>query len=51
VIVVDTSVLIDLVNGRDTVAVRQLERLDRNRTPTLIPAVCVQEVLSRSGAL
>jgi len=44
-IVVDTSVLIDLDRGRDTPAVRRLEALERDGVPFALPAVCVQEML------
>lgn len=44
-IVIDTSVLIDLDRGRDTPVVRHLEALERDGVPFAIPAVCVQEML------
>jgi len=45
VIVVDTSVLIDLFRGRDTSGVAALRRFEADGTPLAIPAVCCQEVL------
>jgi predicted nucleic acid-binding protein len=45
VIVVDTSVLIDLLRGRDLPGARRLRRLEEEGTPFAIPAICIQEVL------
>jgi len=45
VIVVDTSVLIDMFRGKDTAAVEHLVRLERESTPFHIPALCCQELL------
>ena len=44
-IIVDTSVLINLLRGRTTEAVKQLIRIEREDTPFYIPAVCCQEIL------
>ena len=44
-IVVDTSVLIDLFRGRDTSGVAALRRLEADGMPLAIPAVCCQELL------
>jgi predicted nucleic acid-binding protein len=49
VIVVDTSVLVDLFRGADTPQVRLLEQLEQDRTPFALPAICCQELLQ--GAL
>jgi predicted nucleic acid-binding protein len=45
VIIVDTSVLIDFLRGRNTLGVEQLTRLEEERTPFAVPAICCQEVL------
>ena len=44
-IVVDTSVLIDLLQRRDTAAVRRLRAIEVEELPLAIPAICCQEVL------
>jgi predicted nucleic acid-binding protein len=44
-IVVDSSVLIDLFQGRATPATDRLQDLETDRIPFSIPVVCFQEVL------
>ena len=44
-IVVDTSVLVDLLRGRDTEGARALHALETNGIPYFIPALCCQELL------
>ena len=44
-IVVDTSVLVDLFRGNHTRAVSILRRLEQERALFYIPAVCCQEIL------
>lgn len=44
-IAVDTSVLVSLFRGRNSVAVETLRALSDEGTPIGIPAVCVQEIL------
>ena len=44
-ILVDTSVLIDLLRGTDTPATRELERLERGGVPYHVPMICAQAVL------
>jgi len=44
-IVVDTSVLIDLFRGHITSPVNRLKQLERDQVPYAIPAVCCQELL------
>ncbi|HEX9667866.1 MAG TPA: PIN domain-containing protein [Thermoanaerobaculia bacterium] len=44
-IVVDTSVLIDLLRRRETAAVRRLRAIEIEELPLAIPAICCQEVL------
>lgn len=44
-IVVDSSVLIDLLQGRATPATDRLQDLENDRIPLSIPIVCLQEVL------
>jgi predicted nucleic acid-binding protein len=44
-IVVDSSVLIDLLQGRATPATDRLQDLENDRIPFSIPVVCFQEVL------
>lgn len=44
-IVIDTSVLVDLCRGRDTPAVAALTRLEQEGTPLGVPMICCQEVL------
>lgn len=44
-IIVDTSVLINLLRGRTTEAAKQLIRIEREDTPFYIPAICCQEIL------
>ena len=44
-IIVDTSVLVDLFRGRSTGAVRTLELLEQQAEPFAIPAICCQELL------
>jgi predicted nucleic acid-binding protein len=45
VIIVDTSVLVNLLRGVDTKAVKQLRQIEREETPFHIPAFCCQELL------
>jgi predicted nucleic acid-binding protein len=45
VIIVDTSVVINLLRGRTTEAAERLIRIEREETPFYIPAVCCQEIL------
>lgn len=44
-IVIDTSVLIDLFRGRATLAADRLRRMERQEVPFSIPMICSQEVL------
>ena len=44
-IVVDTSVLVDLFRGRHTAGADRLRALEHDGTPFSIPAICCQEVL------
>ncbi len=44
-IVVDSSVLIDLLRGRNSPAVDRLRALERDEVSFALPAVCYQEVL------
>ena len=44
-IVVDTSVLVDLFRGRATAATERLQELERTGTPFAVPAICCQELL------
>jgi predicted nucleic acid-binding protein len=44
-IVVDTSVLIDLLKGKATDSVGKLVNLEKHDTPYHIPAICCQELL------
>jgi predicted nucleic acid-binding protein len=44
-IIVDTSVLINLLRGRTTVATERLIQIEREDTPFHIPAICCQEIL------
>jgi predicted nucleic acid-binding protein len=44
-ILVDSSVLIDLFRGKDTPAVRRLAELEHQDVPFGVPLVCYQEVL------
>lgn len=44
-IIVDTSVLINLLRGRTTVAAERLTRIELEDTPFHIPAICCQEIL------
>lgn len=44
-IVVDTSVLVDFLKGRNTASARRLERLEFEGTPFALPAICCQELL------
>lgn len=44
-IIVDTSVLVDLLRGRNTEASEELRRLEAEDLPYLIPAFCCQELL------
>lgn len=44
-IVVDTSVLIDLLRGRSTPASDRLRTLEVEGTPFVLPGICCQEVL------
>jgi len=46
VILVDTSVLVDLLRGRPTEGARSLRRLEQDGIPFAIPAICCQEVLA-----
>lgn len=48
-ILVDTSVLVDFLRGRDTAAVGRLDALELEGAPWTIPSPCVQEILQ--GAL
>ncbi len=45
-ILVDTSVLVDLLRGRPTEGARSLRRLEQDGIPFAIPAICCQEVLA-----
>jgi predicted nucleic acid-binding protein len=45
VIIVDTSVLVNLFRGRSTKACRALERVEQHDEPFAIPAICCQELL------
>jgi predicted nucleic acid-binding protein len=45
VIVVDTTVLVDLFRGTDTPQVTVLEEIERDGVPFMIPDVCCQETL------
>jgi len=45
VIVVDTSVLIDFLRGRDTPAALRLVAIEQSATPYAIPGICCQELL------
>jgi predicted nucleic acid-binding protein len=45
VILVDTSVLVDLLRGRHTPASDRLRQLEATGTPYGIPMICCQEVL------
>jgi predicted nucleic acid-binding protein len=49
VILVDTSVLVGYLRGRETAATGRLGRLESENAPWAIPAPCVQEILQ--GAL
>jgi predicted nucleic acid-binding protein len=44
-IIVDTSVLINLLRGGTTAAAERLIQIEREETPFHIPAICCQEVL------
>ncbi len=44
-IVVDTSVLIDLLKGKVTEPVGKLVKLEEHDTPYHVPAICCQELL------
>lgn len=44
-IVVDTSVLVDLFRGRATPAANKLRELERQSVPYMIPSICCQEIL------
>lgn len=44
-ILVDTSVLIDFLRGRDTPAVARLRRIEMEEIPLALPGICCQEVL------
>ncbi len=44
-IVVDTSVLVDLFKGQRTPAVERFRTLEHEGVPYLLPAVCCQELL------
>ena len=44
-IVVDTSVLVDLFRGRETEAVEALRQVELNEVPFAIPGICCQELL------
>jgi predicted nucleic acid-binding protein len=46
VIVVDTSVLVDLFRGKETKGALALRRLESEGIPFCIPVVCCQELLS-----
>jgi predicted nucleic acid-binding protein len=45
VIIIDTSVLINVLRGKKTKAVEQLRLLERDETPFHIPVFCCQEIL------
>jgi predicted nucleic acid-binding protein len=45
VIVVDTSVLVDLFRGVETSATLAFERFEANGVPLAFPAICCQELL------
>jgi len=45
VIVLDTSVLIDLLKGADLPGARRLRQLEMDQTPFAVPVICCQEVL------
>jgi predicted nucleic acid-binding protein len=49
-IVADTSVLIDFLQGSDTAASRKLLQLETEGTPVSIPLICVQEILQGAGS-
>lgn len=49
-IVVDTSVIIDLLRGSRTPASDRLRDLERTGVPFAIPGVCAQEVLQGAGS-
>ena len=44
-IIVDSSVLVDLFRGRSTSATRSFERLEQQGMPFAVPAICCQELL------
>jgi len=44
-IIVDTSVLINLLRGRTTLSAERLIRIEHEDTPFHIPAICCQEIL------
>ena len=44
-IIVDTSVLVELFRDRSTKAVRAFEQLEQQGIPFAIPAICCQELL------
>lgn len=44
-IVVDTSVVINLLRGRTTAAAKRFIQIEREDTPFHIPAICCQEIL------
>lgn len=44
-IVIDTSVLVDLFRGHDTAMVQALREVERDEIPFAIPAICCQELL------
>jgi predicted nucleic acid-binding protein len=45
VIVVDTSVLVDLFKGAQTAATNRLRQMETEDVPFMIPVVCCQELL------
>lgn len=44
-IIVDTSVLINVLRGRNTKGVERLRLIERDETPFRIPVFCCQEIL------
>jgi predicted nucleic acid-binding protein len=44
-IIVDTSVLINVLRGRNTKAVERLRQVEHDETPFRIPVFCFQEIL------
>ena len=44
-ILVDTSVLVNLFKGVDTAATNRLRQIETNEVPFMIPVICCQELL------